>query len=70
MKKPKTLKDVWYCYNGYCDSMCVKQGTPAIKKMVKKWIKFLEVKGKLMFTDYPQGVFQAEILREIFDIKD
>ncbi len=38
MKKPKTLKDVWYCYNGYCDSMCVKQGTPAIQEMVMDWI--------------------------------
>ena len=41
-KKLETLKDVFYCYTGYCDSMCVQQSTPELQKLGRKWIKILE----------------------------
>lgn len=67
MKEPKTLKDVWYCYSGNCDSMCVKQSTPAVRKMVKRWIAFLEKESRKAATDYPHGHWQAEILKKVFN---
>jgi hypothetical protein len=38
-------------------------------EMIKEWIKFLEREGNKPITQYPHGVYQAAILREIFDIK-
>lgn len=70
MKKPKTLKDVWYCYTGHCNSMCVQQATPAIQKMVKKWIKFLESESFKVEPGYRVKWNQAQILKEIFDIHE
>ena len=41
----------------------------ALLNMIKKWIKFLEGEAMRPITDYPQGFFQAQILRKIFNLE-
>ena len=41
----------------------------ALLNMIKEWIKFLEKESRQIITDYPQGFFQAQILRKIFNLE-
>lgn len=69
-EKLKTLKDIYNYDNMSYVSDEAEQIINDLHKMAKEWIKFLEKESYKTYTEYPRGHFQAEILREIFNIGD
>lgn len=73
IRKPKIFKDIKQITTWFTDKpndTWKNIQVEDVKDMIKKWIKFLEQEPQNEFTEYPRGYFQAEILREIFQVGD